>query len=66
LIQLGLWYWQALDLIRGATSRGRIIGMAFVEFVAEQDVDVLGALTFGRLLVEALMLLARQRAGLVQ
>jgi agmatinase len=62
----GLWYWQALDLIRGAASRGRIIGMAFVEFMAKRDVDGLGALNFGRLLVEALGLVARQRAGLVQ
>lgn len=59
----GLWYWQALDLMRGAASRGRIIGMAFVEFMAERDVDGLGALNFGRLLVEALGLVARQRAA---
>jgi agmatinase len=58
----GLWSWQALDLMRGAASRGRIIGMAFVEFMTERDVDGLGALTFGRLLVEALGLVARQRA----
>ena len=56
----GLWYWQALDLIRGAASRGRIKGMAFVEFMAERDVDGLGALTFGRLVTEALGLVARQ------
>jgi agmatinase len=59
----GLWYRQALDLLRGAASRGRIIGMAFVEFMTERDVDGLGALTFGRLIVEALGLVARQRAG---
>jgi agmatinase len=58
----GLWYWQALDLMRGAASRGRIVGMAFVEFMAERDVDELGALTFGRLLAEALGLVALQRA----
>lgn len=58
----GLWYWQALDLLRGAAMRGRIAGMAFVEFMAERDVDGLGALNFGRLLTEALGLVARQRA----
>jgi agmatinase len=57
----GLSYWQSLDLMRGAARRGRIIGMAFVEFMAERDVEGLGALTFGRLLVEALGLVARQR-----
>jgi agmatinase len=59
----GLWYWQALDLLRGAADKGRIIGMAFVEFMPERDVDGLGALNFGRLLVEALGLVARQRSG---
>lgn len=58
----GLWYWQALDLLRGAAGNGRIIGMAFVEFMPERDVDGLGALNFGRLLAEALGLVARQRA----
>ena len=58
----GLGYWQALDLLRGAANKGRIIGMAFVEFMAERDVDGLGALNFGRLLVEALGLVSRQRA----
>ena len=59
----GLSYWQALELIRGAAGRGRIVGMAFVEFMAERDVDGLGALNFGRLLMEALGLVARQRAS---
>jgi agmatinase len=59
----GLWYWQALDLMRGAADKGRIIGMAFVEFMPERDVDGLGALNFGRLLAEALGLVARQRSG---
>jgi agmatinase len=59
----GLSYWQALDLLRGAASRGRVVGMAFVEFMEERDVDGLGALNFGRLLVEALGLVARQRAS---
>jgi agmatinase len=59
----GLWYWQALDLLRGAADKGRIIGMAFVEFMPERDVDGLGALNFGRLIAEALGLVARQRRG---
>ncbi|MBV8912423.1 MAG: arginase family protein, partial [Acetobacteraceae bacterium] len=58
----GLSYWQALDLMRGAAARGRIVGMAFVELMPERDVDGLGALNFGRLIMEALGLVARQRS----
>ena len=60
----GLWYWQALDLMRGAADKGRIIGMAFVEFMPERDVDGLGALIFGRLIAEALGLVSRQRRAI--
>ena len=62
----GLSYWQVLDLLRGAAQKGRIAGMAFVEFMPERDVDGLGALNFGRLLVEALGLVARQQASMKQ
>ena len=58
----GLSYRQALDLLRGAAAKGRIAGMAFVEFMPERDLDGLGGLNFGRLIMEALGLAARQRA----
>jgi agmatinase len=59
----GLWYWQALDLLRGAARRGRIRGMAFVEFMPERDVDGLGGLNFARLIMEAMGLVIRPRAA---
>jgi agmatinase len=59
----GLSYHQAVGLLRGAAARGRLAGLAFVEFMPERDVDGLGALTLGRLVVTALGLVARQAPG---
>ena len=56
----GLSYYQVLDLVRGASTRGRIAGMDVVEYVPEVDVDGLGALVVSRLLAAILGLLARQ------
>lgn len=56
----GLSYFQTVDLIKGAASRGRIAAMDFVEFMPERDVDGLGAFTFARLITTALGVLARQ------
>ncbi|MFN3259339.1 MAG: arginase family protein [Pikeienuella sp.] len=56
----GLSYWQALGLMRGAAARGRIVAADFVEFMPERDVDGLGALTFARLVADALGLIAGQ------
>lgn len=57
----GLSYYQAVDLIKGAASRGRIAAMDFVEFMPERDVDGIGALTFARLVTSALGVLVRQK-----
>lgn len=56
----GLSYYQCADLIKGAARRGRIAAMDFVEFMPEQDVDGIGALTFARLIATSLGVLARQ------
>ncbi|MEM8812157.1 MAG: arginase family protein [Pseudomonadota bacterium] len=56
----GLTYWQAVDLIEGAANRGRIVGMGFVEFVPDRDVDGIGALTAARLLATAMSIAAGQ------
>ncbi|MEM8842353.1 MAG: arginase family protein [Pseudomonadota bacterium] len=56
----GLSYFQALDLIEGAAHRGQIVAVDFVEYVPERDVDELGALTVGNLIMATMGLLARQ------
>lgn len=58
----GLSYYQAVDLIKGAATKGRIAAMDFVEFMPERDVDGIGALTFARLITTALGTLVRQDA----
>ncbi|MBD8556123.1 arginase family protein [Rhizobium sp. CFBP 8762] len=58
----GLSYYQAVDLIKGAASKGRIAAMDFVEFMPERDVSEIGALTFARLITTALGVLVRQAA----
>jgi agmatinase len=58
----GLNYYEAVDLIKGAASKGPIAAMAFVEFMPERDIDDLGALTFARLITTALGVLVRQAA----
>lgn len=59
----GLGYWQAVDLLRGAATRGRIAGFDLVEFMPDRDVDGLGALVAGRLVATVAGLIARQVAG---
>lgn len=50
----GLSYFQALEIIDAASSRGRIVGVDLVEFVPENDVNSLGALTAFRLVAHAI------------
>ena len=56
----GLSYDQVIDLIRGAAARGPIVAMNFVEFMPERDIEGLGALTFARVIMTALGVVARQ------
>lgn len=57
----GLTYWQALELIEVAATRGRILAADFVEYQPDADVDGLGALTVSRLIAATLGILARQK-----
>lgn len=57
----GIDYFQTLDLIAGAATRGRIVALSVVEYMPEVDVDGLGALTLSRLIAASMGLLARQQ-----
>ena len=56
----GLSYYQVLDLIKGASARGRIAAIDFVEYLPEADVDNLGGLVVSRLIASTMGVLARQ------
>ena len=56
----GLTYFQVLDLIKGASKRGKISGINFVEYMPEVDVDGIGALTTSRLIAASMGILSRQ------
>jgi agmatinase len=58
----GLSYYQTLDLIKGASNKGRIAAIDFVEFMPEADVDELGALVVSRLIACTMGIIARQQA----
>jgi agmatinase len=55
----GLTYWQVIELIEGASQRGRIAAFDIVEFMPAQDLGGLGALTAGRIVAHVLGLVAR-------
>lgn len=58
----GLSYFQTLDLVQGASQRGRIAAINFVEFMPERDIDGIGALTVANLIASTMGILARQIA----
>jgi agmatinase len=58
----GLSYGQALDLIEGVAAKARIVGFDLVEFMPEQDIGGMGAMTAAQLLAAAVGVMARQRA----
>ncbi|MBT9385146.1 arginase family protein [Pseudooceanicola sp. CBS1P-1] len=55
----GLSYGDVCDLIEGVAARGRIRAMDFVEFMPERDVDGIGALTFARIIMTSMGVIAR-------
>jgi len=57
----GLSYWQTVELLHGAAQRSRIAGFDLVEFMPERDIQQQGALVAGRLVANAIGLIARQR-----
>lgn len=58
----GLSYYQMVDLVKGAASKGKIAAMDFVEYMPERDVDDIGALNVARLITTALGVIVRQTA----
>ena len=58
----GLTYFQAIEVIDGVAERARIAGFDLVEFVADRDVNGIGALTAFRLVAHAIGRISRQRA----
>lgn len=56
----GLGYWQTVELLSGIAAKSRIAAFDLVEFMPEQDVDGLGALTAARMVTTALGLICRQ------
>jgi len=57
----GLTYFQGVELIDGAAQRGRIVGFDLVEFVPDNDVNGLGALTAFRLIAHTVGRILQQR-----
>jgi agmatinase len=57
----GLSYGQALDLIEGVAAKARIVGVDLVEFMPEQDIGGMGAMTAAQLVATVLGIVARQR-----
>ena len=58
----GLTYFQALDLIKGVAEKSQIAAIDFAEFLPEDDLDGLGALTVSRLIAATMGILARQQS----
>ena len=57
----GLGYWDVIDLIEGAATRGRLVGFEMAEFVPGADIDGLGANTAARIVANVTRLAARGR-----
>jgi len=58
----GLSYFQVLELIKGAASKGSISAMNFVEYMPEVDIDNLGALVVSRLIASTMGIVARNNS----
>lgn len=56
----GMGYWQVLELIAGIAGKARIAGFGMVEFMPEQDIGGMGALTAAQLLASVIGIMARQ------
>ena len=58
----GLTYFQVVELIQGASDKGRVAAIDFVEIMPEVDIDGLGGNTVARLVATTMGILARQQA----
>ena len=56
----GLSYWHAIELLRGAAARARIVSFDLVEFMPSRDIDGMGALVAGRIMANVAAIVARQ------
>jgi agmatinase len=56
----GLSYFQLIGLLHGIAQRARIASFDLVEFMPERDIAQMGAMHAGRILVNAIGLIARQ------
>jgi agmatinase len=59
----GLTYWQVVGIMQGIAAKARIAAFDIVEFVPARDIGQQGALTAGRLVANAIGLIARQVAS---
>jgi len=57
----GLSYTQAIELLHAIARKARIAAFDLVEFMPERDIDGIGALTAGRLIINAFGAIAGQR-----
>jgi agmatinase len=55
----GLSYYQVADLLVALVERNKVIGVDFVEYAAEKDVNGITAITAGRLLINVIGAFAR-------
>ncbi|MEM9138952.1 MAG: arginase family protein [Pseudomonadota bacterium] len=55
----GLGYWDVVNLIEGAATRGRLVGFEVAEFMAARDVDGIGALNIARIVANVVRLAAK-------
>ena len=56
----GLGYWDVVNLIEGAASRGRLAGFEIAELMPARDVDGLGAEVAARIVANVVRLVGRQ------
>ncbi len=56
----GLGYWDVVDLIEGAATRGRLVGFEIAEFFPPADIDDQGALVAARIVANVVRLVAQQ------
>ena len=54
----GLSYWQMIELLQGVHQKANLAAFSLVEFMPERDLDDLGALVAGRIIANAMALMA--------
>ncbi|MEM1298898.1 MAG: arginase family protein [Pseudomonadota bacterium] len=55
----GLAYWDVIELIDGAATRGRLVGFEVAEFMPQRDMDDIGALNVARIVANVVRIAAR-------